>query len=78
MLTYKLNKTVGDLILYHYYPQGNGDAGLISIHKKTGEITIVEPSNDDFGNRFAFKLIKRLKEFFEDKAYKQEGTIAWY
>lgn len=78
MLTYKFYKTDGNLTFYHYFPQGNGDAGIISIDRETGKITIVKSSNDDFGNRFAFKLINRLKEFFEDKDYKQEGKIVWY
>lgn len=78
MLTYKLHETDGDLAFYHYFPDGNGAAGAVSINKKTGETAVVKASNDDFGDMYAFKLIKRLKEFFESKVYKQEGTIAWY
>lgn len=78
MLTYKFYKMDGDIAFYHYFPQGNGDAGVVSINKKTGATAIVRPSDDDFENKFAFKLIKRLKEFFESRDYKQEGIIAWY
>lgn len=78
MLTYKLYKTDGDIVFYHYFPEKTGEAGVISINKDTGETTIVKQSGDDFGNRYAFKLIKRLKDFFEDKTYKQDGIIAWY
>lgn len=34
MLTYKFYKTDGDVAFYHYFPQGNGNAGVISIDKK--------------------------------------------
>lgn len=77
MLKYKLYKEDGNLILYHYYPQ-DGEAGVVSVNKDTGETKVMEPSADDFGNRFAFKLCKRLKEFFESKTYRDSGTIAWY
>lgn len=78
MLTYKFYKTDGDVAFYHYFPQGKGNAGVISIDKKTSETVIVRPSDNDFGNRFAFKLIKRLREFFDNEDYEQEGIIAWY
>ena len=78
MLIYKLHKTEGDLLFFNYYPEGNGAEGTVSINKNTGETAIIKPSEDDFGNRFAFKLVKRLKEFFEANDYKEEGIIAWY
>lgn len=78
MLTYKLYKNEESFLLYLYYPQGNGDAGLVSINKQTGETAVVEASKDDFGNRFASKLMRRLKEFFSSDDYRQEGIIAWY
>lgn len=78
MLTYELQKTEDNLIFYHYYPDGNGTAGIVSIDKITGETAIIASSKDDFGNRYAFKLMKHLREFFINKAYKETGTIAWY
>lgn len=78
MLRYKLHKDDGKLILYHYYPNRSTKAGTVSINKKSGETMIVSPSADDLGNRFAFKLCKRLKEFFEDGKYSEDGIIAWY
>lgn len=77
-MKYKLHKTEGNLIFYHYFPQGSEDLGTVSINKKTGETAVVKPAEDDFGNRFAFKLIKRLKEFYHEKDFKDSGTIAWY
>ncbi|MBE6928204.1 MAG: hypothetical protein E7467_06950 [Ruminococcaceae bacterium] len=77
-MKYQLHKEDGNLILYCYYPQGHGETGIVSVNKKTGETAVVSPSADDFGNRFAFKLCKRLKEFFEAKSYKENGIIAWY
>lgn len=78
MLSYKLHKTDGDLAFYHYYPDGNGATGVVSIDKTTGKTEIVAQSEDDFGNRYASKLIKRLQEFFASKTYEETGTIAWY
>ncbi len=78
MLTYKMNKIEGDLILYDYYPEGNGAVGTVSINTETGETAVVKSSKDDFGNYFAFKLIKRLKSFYEEKNYRQDGIVAWY
>ena len=78
MLTYKFHKNDGDLAFYYYYPQGGGAAGTVSINKKTGESAVVKSSSDDLGNRFAFKLIKMLKDFFANNEYKESGTIAWY
>lgn len=78
MLTYELHKTEDNLIFYHYYPDGNGATGVVSIDKVTGKTEVVTPSKDDLGNRYAFKLIKHLGEFFKNKTYKETGIIAWY
>lgn len=78
MLSYKLYKTDGDLAFYNYFLQGSGDVGTVSINKHTGETVIVNSSKDDFGDRFAFKLIKYLKDFFDNNDYRETGTIAWY
>lgn len=78
MLIYKWHKIDGNLIFYHYYPDGNGATGVVSIDRFTGETEVVTPSKDDFGNRYAFKLMKLLQEFFTNNAYKEAGTIAWY
>ena len=42
MLKYKLYKEDGNLILYHYYPQ-DGEAGVVSVNKDTGETKVMEP-----------------------------------
>lgn len=78
MLSYKLHRVQGDFYYYHYYPNGDGTNGEITINKETGEIAIVKSSLDDFGNRFAFKMIKQLEYFFDTKEYKEFGTIIWY
>lgn len=78
MLTYELHKNENNLIFYRYSLNGNGASGLVSIDKVTGKTEIVAPSKDDFGNRYATKLTKRLQEFFASNNYKETGTIAWY
>lgn len=78
MLIYKWYKIDGNLIFYHYYPEESGAIGVVSIDRFTGKTEVVKPSKDDFGNRYAFKLMNRLREFFANNAYKETGTIAWY
>lgn len=78
MLTYTLHKMDGDLAFYHYFPCGNGAAGVVAINKVTGDVDVVTPSKDDTGNRYASKLAKRLREFFANNAYKEAGVISWY
>ena len=78
MLRYKLYNTDGNFVFYRYYPQGGKDFGTVSINTKTGETAIITPSEDDAGKRYAFKMAKRLKEFFNDNSYKDNGIIAWY
>lgn len=78
MLTYELHKIDGDLLIYHYLPNGNGETGVVSIDKSTGKTEVIASAKDDFGNRYAFKLIKHLQEFFVSDNYEEAGTIAWY
>lgn len=78
MLIYKLHKIEDNLVFYHYFPNGNGAVGIVSIDRFTGKTEVITPSKDDFGNRYAFKLTKRLRAFFASNAYEETGTIAWY
>lgn len=79
MLKYNLYGISGDFVVYnYYYPDGNGDVGVVAINKRTGEIKIEKTSSDGFGNRFANKLANLLKYFFDTEDYKEAGTIIWY
>lgn len=78
MLRYKLVSNDGSVMIYHYMPEGNGKPGVVSINVKNGETDVLEVSPDDIGSRYAYKLANRLEEFFEQKAMREEGVIAWY
>lgn len=78
MLKYNILKTEDNILFYHYYSEINGCDGVVSINKNTGETSIVKSSDNDLGNRFAYKLIKRLKSFFENSNYSDNGIVSWY
>lgn len=78
MLKYKKTEIDGNKLIYQYIPDGTGKPGKVSIDKRTGETAVIEVSDDDIGNRYAFKLLKRLSEFFAENNYKDDGIIAWY
>lgn len=78
MLTYELKQKTNGLALYLFFPEKTGRPGIVSIDIRTGETDLVEKSPDDFGNRYAYKLIHRLETFFEQKALPENGVVAWY
>lgn len=78
MLKYKMVNDNGKMIEYHYFQKDNEKTGKVTIDKTNGQIELIEPSESDFGNRFANKLIDRLEYFYKTGDYKNEGIIAWY
>lgn len=78
MLKYKLVKSNNDLLTYHYNLAKDETPGEVTINKASGQAKVVKQSENDFGNRFAFKLLGRLTEFFKEGEFKEEGAIAWY
>lgn len=78
MLRYELVDNVGNAMIYQYMPEGKGKPGTVSVNIKNGATNILDVSPDDFGGRYACKLIQRLERFFEQKAMPKEGFVAWY
>lgn len=78
MLKFKQAERKGNILIYNYSPECTGAPGIVSINTESGDIEIIESSKDDFGNRYANKLVNRLTEFFKNKEYKRAGVIAWY
>lgn len=78
MLKYKLVESNNDLLTYHYNLAKDEKPGEVTINRTSGQAKVVKQSENDFGNRFAFKLLGRLIEFFKEGEFKEEGAIAWY
>ena len=78
MLKYKLVDDNSKTLVYHYFQNGNEKPGRVKVDKTNGQIDVIEQSESDFRNRFAFKVVDRLEEFYQTGDYKSEGTIAWY
>lgn len=69
MLKYKLVYKDGETMRYEFYPNGNGDAGVVEF--KNGIGTIIKHSADDFDSFFACHA-------FKIDLATESGTIAWY
>ena len=80
MLKYKLSREDDDDCIYFYYPEGKEDYGIITINKKTGKITVNSLAKEDQGIRifYAYKLVRRLEEFYRTGEYRDSGMVAWY
>lgn len=78
VLKYRLDRIVDTTAYYQYFPDGEGRPGIVAIHKVTGETSVEIMSPDDFGNYYAFKLLRRLEAFFESGEYPESGMAAWY
>jgi len=78
MLTYSLREIKDHLRIYRYFPEGKSSPGLVSIDQTSGIITILHLSDQDTSKIYAFKLISRLRKFYESGQYIDEGMIAWY
>lgn len=78
MLIYELIDILCDLAIYAYYPDKYGKPGKVALNMKNGETNIMEMSPDDFGNRYAYHLIRRLEKLYEQGEISESGTVAWY
>ena len=78
MLIYELIDMLGDLAIYAYYPERNGKPGKVALNMKNGATDVIEMSPDDFGNRYAYHLIRRLAKLYEQGEIPESGIVAWY
>jgi hypothetical protein len=67
-----------DVVVYRFYPEGEleGDYGLISINKISGEVDMVFAPNKYF-DHFGRRGFPRLREYQRNQEYKQKDLIAW-
>jgi len=78
MLKYNLIKETETEVQYNYFPEGDSESGVVSFDKKSNEGSIVYSPKNDRHQRYALKMLKRIKEFASDGSFKKEGIVAWY
>lgn len=77
MLKFKLIRETEKELIYEYFPEGGSASGYAAYNKETGECNIIEQAENDKHNRYALKMLKRLREFASNKAFRTEGIVAW-
>lgn len=65
-------------VIYEYYPENTDNCGVIVFDKKTLEGDIERKADTDRFSRYAFKAIKKLKEFAKDGKFQDSALMAWY
>lgn len=78
MLKFRLKSNNDSKLIYEYFPEGKEYSGIVEVIKETGECHIVKLSENDNHNIYALKMFKRLREYAKNRAFDDEGTIAWY
>ena len=79
MLSYELAYKDDTRVDYSYFIEGDrSKCGLVSFSFETGEPSIVKQAQDDRFNRYAFHLMSRLQEFFENGTFRKTGIVAWH
>ena len=78
MLKFSLVEETPKKVVYKYYPDGDGDAGVVSYDKELKTNSIVTLPAKDKHQRYAQKLFARIREFANSNTFEKEGTIAWY
>ena len=78
MLKFTLLINTSDEIRYAYYPEGTLNCGVISYDIKTGTCHIIALSSDDSHQKYALKMISRIRKYAQDGNFETEGLIAWY
>ena len=79
MLEYELKYLDNSRADYSYYVEGDRSrSGLVSLSRDTGESYVVAQAQGDRFNRYAFHLMSRLREFFDEGSFKKAGIVAWH
>ena len=70
MLKYKRIYKDENVMRYEFYPEGNGDVGIVEFVNGRGKI--IKHSADDFDSFYATHAL------YDIDCNKESGTIAWY
>lgn len=78
MLKYELVMNTDDELVYKYYPEGEGEPGIVSIKKNSMECELKQLAPEDEDNYYANHMWDRLRRFVTEGNCLQSGMIAWY
>ncbi len=79
MVTYKLKEDVIDKVIYEYFPEKRGEAGILIYMKNTKELLIEKEAPEDKFRRYAFHARRSiLRDIEEDGKFPETGMAAWY
>lgn len=77
MLRLKLVKEDDVRMYFEYYPEDKELSGRISIDKSNGNIELLQQAeNDEFGG-YKVHAVSKIREYFNEKAYKENQIVAW-
>ncbi len=77
MLKFELIEENESKTLYKYFPEGGSESGVVSVDKESGKCSIENLSSNDRHQRYAIKMFKRLREYFDSNSFDKSGIIAW-
>ena len=77
MLTFEKKTDNGITAMYEYLPNGTNRAGLISINRDTGRVSVVEKSPDDDGMRTG-QMLAHIRRMNRAGKLEQSGVLSWY
>lgn len=77
MVTLKKIEHTDKLVRYEIYPEGRGEAGVISFDLSTGKAMVEKAPNGYLSNYFRH-AISKISEYWKQGTFPDEGMSAWY
>lgn len=79
MVGYNLKEETIDKVIYEYFPEKRGEAGILLYIKNTKELLIEKEAPEDKFRRYAFHARKSiLNDIEENGKFPKIGMAAWY
>lgn len=78
MLKFSMTEENKNRVAYEYYPEGGSAVGVVSFDKQKGTGSIETLADNDKHQRYALKMLKRIREMASNKAFEKEGMVVWY
>ena len=78
MVRFYLISIIGNIATYEYYPDGDKSkaCGIITLNTESGEIILVQKSEDGYLND-AQHAMDKIEEYFEKGEIPEYGIAAW-
>lgn len=78
MLKFMLVEETDEKVVYKYYPENGENSGVVSYDKKANRCSIITLSKADKYQRYAQKMISKIREYASGGFFEKEGKIVWY